>query len=619
MARKEDTAVFMPNLGLFLDRPLLVVPERGLTDSLNVRLIGGKINNLNLGWSAFGSFNPLSGPVTLIDNFVNTLGAQKLILGTTKDLYQYNEGTGAVAFLTRRFETGTLDVSAANPAIVTVDTGSPLFLTNASPGDAIYFGAIGQTDPDAATWYTVDTVDSDIQLTLTGAVAGAPLTAQAYTLRQLFQGDTDDYWRHDVFYNDATSGDDLWFATNGVDRTVKWDGVANQITVLTAQTFVCKELAVYKNMLLYGNILEDAGVAKPNSIKNSDVTKPEELSAGLAGEFVVKDGEDPISALRVLGDNLVIYSDRGAVISQFVGDPLVFIFRSSFSGLGPISGRMIADFGTHHLFIGPDTAYSFDGVSLRERDPHVMREVVRQRDPSRITLGFAVIDEEQGEVVWVVPLANDANGAGEVTPRFGWNMHYLEETGEDRNVFYPYTKRDMPFTATGFFDRATTLTWDQISDTWADLDFRWNDRFFEAAFPFVLMGTEDGKVFTLNTASSQDGSASVSRAKFGRRVLRVAGKARDRSLMTRLYPFAAQFPAASGYSLDVTLHLSDHPSGPATASPVFEFDLTLPEEGHFISVFRRARFVEVEFGTPGPAEPWEVEGYDWDTKPGGRR
>ncbi len=619
MARKKDSAVFLPNLGLFFDRPKLVVPERGLIDSLNVRLIGGKINNLNLGWSVFGSFNPLNGPVTLVDNFVNTLGAQILIFGTTKDLYQYNEGTGAVAFLTRRFETGTVDVSAANPAVVTVNTGTPLWLTNASPGDAIFFGSIGQTDPDATTWYTVDTVDSDTQMTLTTAVTGAPLTAQAYTLRQLFAADIDDYWRHAVFFNDAASGDDLWFATNGVDRTVKWDGVADQITVLTAQTFVCKELSVFKNMLIYANIVEDAGAAKPNSIKNSDISKPEELALGLAGEFVIKDGEDPIIGLRVLGDNLVAYSERGGVISQFVGDPLVFIFRTSFSGLGPISGRLIADFGTHHLFIGPDTAYSFDGVSLRERDTHVWREVVRQRDPSRIALGFAVVDEEQGEVVWVVPLASDANGPTESTSRFGWNMHYLEETGEDKNIFYPYTKRDMPFTSTGFFDRAVTLTWDQISDTWQDLDFRWNDRFFEAAFPFVLMGTEDGKVFSLNTASSQAGTATVSRARFGRRVLRPEGRARDRALMTRLYPFATQFPAASGYTLDVTIHLSDHPSGPITASPVFEFDLTLPEEGHFVSVFRRARFAEIEFGTPGLAEPWEVDGYDWDVKEGGKR
>ena len=85
----------------------------------------------------------------------------------------------AVAYLTPRYETGTVDVSAADPAVVTQDTGSTLWQTNnIKAGDKMFFGSTGERDP-TETWYTVDTVDSETQITLLEAVVGAPLTAQA--------------------------------------------------------------------------------------------------------------------------------------------------------------------------------------------------------------------------------------------------------------------------------------------------------------------------------------------------------------------------------------------------------------------------------------------------------
>ena len=479
----------------------------------------------------------------------------------------------------------------------------------------MFFGSNSEVDPDATGnggWYEILTVDSAVQVTLTANYTGTG-GAGNYTGRLVFTGAISDYWRTETFFDAQPDDEDLWFATNGVDTMVKWNGTDAQVTSLTGLTFVAKELHQFKNMMIYGNITENAGEVKPTTIKNSDVTKPEEMAAGLAGEFVVHDGDDGIEGLVTLGDNLVVYGNRSAVLTQFVGDPLVFIFRVSSANVGPLSGRLVADFGDFHEFIGPDDHYTFDGVTLQRNKSHVWRQVLRERDPNRIALAFSHFDEENGDLLWVLPLVADANTGSQETPRTAFSEHYLEDVGPRDPT--PYTKRDCPFTASGFFERQTTLTWDQLTETWETVDFAWNDSFFSAAFPFNLFGDESGKVFTLNTASTADSAALVSFARFGRIAL---GDGRQRNLLARIYPFAVQFAGASGYKLDVTVHLSDHASGPTTPTGPFLFDVRLTGD-HFVSVFRRGRFMEVEYGTAGPSHLWELEGYDIDLRPGGRR
>ncbi len=789
MPKKQNDAVFPANLGLYLGRPPLMVPNRGLLDGLNFRIKEGRVSALNLGWSKFGNFEALSGPVTLIDNLFLRNGAQILILGTTKDLYEYSETPESVAFITPRYETGTV-TGVKNSA--TVAGAGTSWTGNVKVGDAIAIGATGfatpnngnlmgfsqefdntdwqNTDvnitgndtaaPDATVtaekvleqatdnvhqvyqdvelaastthytsvhakpvngrnflhlvqtnragtvhsvyfdvstgvasgttagspsnititavansfyrcsfsfpsgtgssvprqtirnasadnvdsflgdvtkglhlwgsqvnanelldyqtttwkWYEVLTVDNNTQITLTTDYLETNTGGGAsYTARQLYTGDIFDYWRTATFFDAQPADEDLWFATNGVDDVQEWNGTDDQVTDLgSVLSFTCKELAVYKNMLVYGNILEDSGEIKPTTIKNSDAANPKDLSAGIAGEFIINDSVDPIVSMFNLGDNLIIYGQRSAILTQFVGTPLVFIFRTALAGIGPITGRMVADFGDFHEFIGGDSQFIFDGVTLKEAGEHIWREVIRTKSPNRLDLSFSHFDEENGDLIWAIPLTSDANTSSENTIRTAFTEHYLEDVGDTDPA--PYGKRDFPFTVSGFFERQSTLTWDVISETWAEQNFRWNDQFFSAAFPFNLVGDEDGNVFTLNTSQDGAGAALAAFVRFGRIAL---GDGRERNLVTRVYPFAVQFPGAT-YNLGVSVRLGESVAGPVTEVSTANFDITL-SGGRFITPYRRGRYMEVEFSTAGPNEPWELEGYDVDVKGGGRR
>jgi hypothetical protein len=620
----KSSAVIQPNLGLVFDRPTLALSPRALSDGLNFRIKNGKLSNHNLGWQYFvdedlrlgtllgpgaGTFS--ADPITLIYNHFNRLGSQFLIFGTPKDLYLYDESDQEVDYLTPRYSTGTVDVSSANPAVVTDASGSPTWQDNlVKAGDFIHFGSATQTDPHAL-WYEIDSVDAEDQLTLTTAVTGAPLSGTAYTIRKLFTADIDHPWSATTFLHTATGDQDLFLAVNGSDQIATWDGsgVPPQVTMQGGLNIdTANGLTVYRNMLIVF-AFTDGGEFFPASFRNSHVGDPLAFSSGLSEEFLIHSDRDELTRAEQLGDSLVFLSERHLIVADFVGDPEVFVFRTAAVGNGPIAGRLVANFGNSISFLGPDTGYEFDGVTVREAGSQVFRQVLATRSPSRIARGFAHFDEENGDLIWAVPLTTDSGDQPEVA----YVEHYLEEQGNQQiGRFRPISRRQFPFTAAGFFVRADTLTFDEISEAWEELHFRWTDVFFQAAFPFLLCGDEDGFIYTVNTAQTANGVALPSYVQFGRRPT-VDG--RMRGLLTRVWPFATQ---TADSTLDVTLRRVDSAVGNVQESAVEVLDLNLPEDGFFVSFWRAQRYFELRFGN-STGTPWELHGYDLEIRGGGMR
>ncbi len=605
----KRNAVVNPNLGIYLNRPDISIPPRGLKDCLNVRIRNGKIVRDNMGWSRFHDINLDNQPVTLIDNFFFSDGDQKLVFGTIRDLYEFVESTETVRYINPRYETGTVDVT--NGSAVVTGTGTS-WSSNLKAGDFIHVGATAQRDP-AAAWFEIESVDSDTQITLTADYDDATAAAQAYTARKTFTGDMRDWWDTETFLRAGPSPfKDKWFATNGIDDMVEWDGTSDQVTLLDSSGFKCRNLALYKNMMIYGRVIV-SGEERPTSIKNSAIGEPTNVSGAEAGENAVHDGVDQIVALLPIGDNLVIYSERTIVLAQFVGPPLNFVFRIAVSGIGSIAGRAIADFGDFHKFIGPDSQYRFDGISIDEIGRHVWREVIRQQRPQARDLFQAHFDEESGEVVWIAPLTTDPGDPETAPPTKAFTEHYLEEVRERDPT--PYAIREIAATATGFFERLATLTWEDLTDAWQQQNFKWNDRFFHAAFPLNLFGDANGDIFVLNTQDSHDGADITSFAQFPRRPI---GDVKRKGIVKRIYPFTEKL-TTSPSDLDVTLYTADQVDTELENKGTSPFDMTHSTSRHFVSPRKSGRYAAVRFGNTGRGKPFALTGYDIESVPGGER
>lgn len=603
---KKNYSVLSPNLGIYIDRPPITLSPRMLQDGLNFRIKEGKLTNIDIGWLRFGTFI-LNGPVLLIEDFFIKGVIEQLIFATKTDLYRYNNGTPQ--FITPIYTTGT----ASSDTFGAVTGTGTAWLTNTNVGNEISFGVAPQNDP-TATWYLIVNINADNSMGITningGTYTGGVQANGPYTIRRKFSGTEADIWVADVFPQASPSNKDEWWATNGVDYPVRWDGISPNAELMSSLGFTCKTLKVFSNMMCFMNLVQ-AGTSKGTDLINSNPGEPQNVSSGLSEQFKIHSGQDQILGSKLLGDSLIIYSSNTITVTQFVGDPLVFIFRNAVIGQGPLAAKAIVQFPDYHLFLGRDSEYNFDGASAKRIGLNVWRDILPLRDPIRTFRTYAHKNEFDGEVMWVMPRSTDAGGGTiNAPPALATTEHYLEQVGD--KVSTPMSIRDFPFTSTGTFNFAQGVTWNQLVNTWASYPVRWSTLIGSVAFGVTLVGDQNGKVYTLNVTSDADGSGLRSFVKFGRRPL---SDGKMRGLIRRVYPYVT--PQST--NLNLVVHLADFAHGPSTINAFFPYDQTLPEGVFMIPVYRRGRYLELEFGTVGPAQPWELEGYDMDIITGGER
>lgn len=613
---RRGRAVISPNLGLYLGMAPLLVPERGMSACRNVRVVQNRVVRDNLGWSPFpnanDAFNLDGKPVLLIDGFLRRGGEPETVFGNTTDLFRYNTAGEVLQYLTPRVEAGTVSVTNGS---TTVTGSGTSWSDDLKPGDFIHVGETGQRDP-SAVWYLIANVVSNTEITLSEGYAEATASGASYTARSTFSGDLRTPFDTEVFYNafdvQGTDGD-RWYATNGVDPVVAWDGLSSQVYRPNLGDLVAaKAVRRYKNTLFFIGLMRESG-SFPYNVRTSAIGSPENVVSAEAAEFIVHDGSDELLTAAPVGELLAIYGDRSITMVQFVGPPLMFVFRAAVAGFGPRSSRAVALFPDHHLFIGADSQYAFDGVAARPVNGHVWRELIRQMSPQRLDMIQAHFDEERGELLWSVPLNTDPD-PDDGPPQTAVTHHYLEQVGQNNPP--PHTMRDLPAITFGFFDRPGTLTWDQIEERWEDFNFRWNDQFLQAAFPQILFGDDKGNIFLLNESTTAAGTPLNSFVRFSRRPL--GNNPTQKGTVRRVYPFIEHLPAAD-YSIRIRLRLASRADEPSSLATSQQFSVSTAPSNHFVSPRITGRYVEVEIGTEQTTDYWAVTGYDLDVVDAGER
>lgn len=602
MAKAKASAVLQPNLGIYYDRARIALNPRMLQDGLNFRVKEGFLSNINIGWERFGTFQ-LNGMAMLISSFIIRGGTEQLVFATLTDIYRYVSANN-VRYLTPRYDTGT--VTRVGNALTFV--GSNLTTAGIKTNDEIHFGGLAEDAP-TASWSLITNVTG--ALTATTADSGAIAPGTVFTIRKKFTGTKDNVWQSEIFVNASPSTKDELWMTNGLDTMVRWNGTDTQVEIMSGLGFVAKTLKVLNNMMIFANV-NQGGTVKPTDLLNSDVGKPQNVgsaSSGISAQFKAHGGVEEILRIEPIGDNLAIYSKNSRItLAQFVSVPLIFVFRQISNATGILSPNLLANYGNYHEFLAPDTQYYFDGATIKENNSHVWRELLRTQDAGRIQLSYSHFDQENGDLIWVVPLTTDVDLTG--GPSKAASEHYLENPGPGLPT--PYSRRSFPFTASGYFKRLTGLTWDQVTSQWQNTNFRWNDRFFASSFPLNLVGDQNGKIYTLNTAQNADGLALPSFVTFSRRAV-FDGKMRG--LVTRVYPFVTELATP----LTVGVMTADSAEGSPMIVDAKSFTQSQPEGGHFSVHYRRGRYYEIEFSSDGPNQPWSISGYDVGTRPGGNR
>lgn len=631
-----------PSLGVYRDRLPLDIDPRALEGCLNVRIKNGRLSADGMGWENFpllasdsDRINLDAQQVLLIDRHRTRAGAVTTIFANKKDVYRFNPAaspTATVTYVTPRYATGTVgnatgpntridgSGTAWNTDIVTAPvTGG--YGVNAKPGYMIAFGDAAEVALDA-TWYEIDTVTSDTRLDLL-VDPGTVTPGTAYTIRQTMTGDNLDIWRSATFQDSQDSsppGLDVYYLTNGVEM-MSWDGSASQFAWFSPG-FVGKSVGVFQQTLVFWNVLV-SGQLKPGSIKYSRINYPMNFSTLGAGEILPSDGVLDLLDCKPLGDQIVCYYQGDIILLQQVAAPVYWAARVAVPGKGLIAQRAIMDHGDYHEFLSQAGAYRFDGVSLLPAMPQLFRDVLRTVAPSRIKQSYAMLDEENGEVVWSVPLTTDGQAVDE-PPTLAYSQHYLEDVGP--NLPSPMMIREWPFTAAGLYSSTENLKFEDIPSTsegtFVASALQWDDRSLQSAFPLKIVGDANGDIYVLNTSNTQAGATVFSYADFPRRAL---GDGERMGLIHWIEPYTTRREGAGDAPLRLMVSLYDFADGEPTVRHHFTFDLTHSGR-RFVPIRKAARFGAVRFYTLGETagrvaqpEPWDLGGYKIKVTPMGDR
>jgi hypothetical protein len=495
-----------------------LIPEYKASDVNNI-LFKEQAFQPRWGYATFGGNLPLNGAITGLTLFRRNNGDQILCAFTKRDAYYYEQGTGLWKYFTRVYITGTVTISAGTLDTVT-GSGTTWDNTNWS-ASGVYQIKFGTTDPNSSTgtWYTVDSVDSNTQITLT--TDATEISGEDYVLRLCFSGTDTDY--HSVAYPyDATTGtpahtgeeDKILVVANGIDEVQYWSGdIGTDYLELLENTISGGDdtpVSKYVNFFgssgfghtILSNIIDEAD-PMPQRIYTSDSGKPFQWDGNYYDFF---DSQDEIVGIKPLQDQLILYKKETMTqmwINVTGGNSDPFDFRENkIRDIGTPSIRTVHEFGSFHIFLGWDNVYIFDGVSVTPIGTDLVNNMIRRSNRAFLSTSFALPILAENLYCLFLPTGDstypDTCFVYNYREKFWtiWDLtHTISETLKAKMTAPGYTYKEDSDTWAEV-DTAGTL-WDEISERWIDL------LLYEDNMSYLL-GDSDGYVYNISPEFTDD-------------------------------------------------------------------------------------------------------------------
>ena len=469
--------------GIITNIPPTEIDSSALTDAYNMVYRDNRIDK-KLGYSQLGAGLPLNGSVMAIKRYIKFSGVEKLVVITSRDVYDYYSGN--YSLLTPGYITNTVTVTNGSPIITGATT---LWSANVKIGDKFRIGTINAASP---VWYTVLTVDSNTQITLTAPYAGVSGNTLAYTIRKV-------YTVPDSSFVSLETMLDLLIWTNGTDPIQKWDGSA-AVQNLGGSPPLAQYIKSFKDYLILASTVEST-VAYPQRIRWSDTGAPEVWNSGNAGFNSLAEGPDFITGMEILRDDyLVIYKENSIYVAVNTTNINVFDISLRVVGIGLIAPRTlqavtIAGLGDVHVFLGADNVYAYSGAtSPVPIADSIQRQMLSLINPAEVTRAFSAYIKEDNEYWLFFPSTTST---------------YVNQAWVFNTKTKAWLKASFAdfLTCVGDYVTQSNITWDTWPGTWDDQTGIWDDRRFNALSPIKLFGDKDGYVYKNDFSLNEDGEA----------------------------------------------------------------------------------------------------------------
>ncbi len=302
-------------------------------------------------------------------------------------------------------------------------------------------------------------------------------------------GETDDFWS-------TTVAEDKLITTNYVDAIRTYNDAGNTADLVASSGSVPKtKFLEYNGGYLLAGYVND-GTAYPTKVQWTDTGDITKWGSGNYGSSLLYHDPLPIRGMKNLNEYTIIYKKNSIYNGRKVDTSDVFVFDLAHTGVGLLSNRALIDYRGAHYFMGTDDFYIYKGVRPESiAESTVKREVFSRISPTYSSRCFSLLVTELDEIWFFVVIAGNT-WATEV-----WKYNY--RTG------YWYYDTCLNISAAGDYTAISSVVWDDLSGTWNDQHYRWDDKLTSASAPLYLLGDSSGNILKYDSLVNNDNGVAI--------------------------------------------------------------------------------------------------------------
>jgi len=216
--------------------------------------------------------------------------------------------------------------------------------------------------------------------------------------------------------------------------------------------------------------------------------------------FVDAPTDEQIITAEFIKDRLIVYFERSTWELAYTGnEQLPFIWNRLNTELGSQSTFSTVPFDKEVLTIGNTGVHACNGSNVQRIDQIIPDEVFDFDVKNNNSVRIAGIRDYKPEMVyWAIPFDN-ATGT-QIFPNKVLVYNY-------RNPSWAYN--DDTFTAFGYFEQSSDVTWQSLNITWAQNNDTWESNVIEAEEIQILAGNQEGFVMILDAEETSRNAASL--------------------------------------------------------------------------------------------------------------
>jgi len=235
---------------------------------------------------------------------------------------------------------------------------------------------------------------------------------------------------------------------------------------------------------------------EPGQSDNAGLANSNAAGAG----FIDASTDEQIISAEFIKDRLIVYFERSTWELSYTGnEQLPFIWNKLNTELGSQSTFSTVPFDKAVLTIGNTGVHSCNGSNVERIDQIIPDEIFNFVIKNNNAVRIAGVRDYRAEMVyWAVPYDDKAS----------------TQTFPNRILVYNYrtpswSYNDDTFTAFGYFEQSSDVTWQSLTMTWAENNDTWESNVTPAQQIQILAGNQEGFVVIIDPTETSTNSQSL--------------------------------------------------------------------------------------------------------------